>query len=412
MFAIRKSLLAAWPLLAALAVAANAHADAVTDWNTRAGEFITAARVGPATARRAMAAMQTAVYGAVNAITQRYPAGGMEPGSEIGGSIDAAVATSTHDVLVKLLPTQKTALDAAYQAAMAKVPDGKSRKSGIAAGRKSAAAILAIRQADLAESADDYRLPSMPEGHVQMSPEAQKTGPSRTPWLMPAVAAFRPAPPPAESSTTWARDFNEVKNFGGKYSTRRTPEQTVIAQFWEDDSPAIFYGLVRSVAEQPDREVTQNARLYMAVAQAVDDATMAVMDAKYAYKFWRPAEAIHFADRDDNQYTQADAAWAPLGPAPTDPEYPCARCIEAAAVSATLKAEIGNGPTPPLTTTSRTTPDVTRSWSSTEDMMREVNDARVFAGADFRTSTLVALDMGTKIGALAASRILATPPNP
>jgi hypothetical protein len=45
-------------------------------------------------------------------------------------------------------------------------------------------------------------------------------------------------------------------------------------------------------------------------------------------------------------------------------------------------------------------------------MMREVNDARVFAGADFRTSTLVALDMGQKIGELAAKQILATPPNP
>ena len=66
-------------------------------------------------------------------------------------------------MLVKLLPTQKPALDTAYQAALAKLPQGKSRKSGIAAGRKSAAAILAIRQMDLSEAADDYRLPTMPE---------------------------------------------------------------------------------------------------------------------------------------------------------------------------------------------------------------------------------------------------------
>jgi hypothetical protein len=412
MFFIRKPLPAAWALLAALGLTATARADAVTDWNSKAGEIIDAAGVGPATARRAMAAVQTAVYGAVNAITQRYPPGGMEPGSELGGSIDAAVATGTHDVLAKLFPTQKPAIDAAWQTAMARVPDGKSRKSGVAAGRKSAAAILAIREADLAEPADDYKLPTMPEGHVQMAASELKTGPSRTPWLMPAVAAFRPPPPPAESSTTWARDYNEAKNFGGTASTRRTPEQTVIAQFWEDDSPMIFYGVVRSVANQAEREVTQNARLYMAVAQAVDDATMAVMDAKYAYQFWRPVDAVHFADRDDNPYTEPDAAWKPLGPASRSPEYPCARCIEAAAVAATLKAEIGDGPTPPLTTTSRTAPDVTRSWTSVEDMMREVNDARVFAGADFRTSTLVALDMGTKIGKLAASQILALAPNP
>ena len=295
---------------------------------------------------------------------------------------------------------------------MAKVPDGKARQSGIAAGRKSAAAILAIREMDLTDPADDYKLPTMPEGHVQMTVGALVTGPVRTPWLMPGVGALRPAPPPAESSNTWAHDYNEARNFGGTTSARRTADQTAIAQFWEDDSPMIFYGLVRSVANQHGREVTQNARLYMAVAQAVDDATMAVMDAKYAYQFWRPVDAIHFADRDDNKYTQPDAAWTPLGPTSRHPEYPCARCIEAATVGATLKAAMGDGPTPPLTTTSRTAPGITRSWTSVEDMIREVGDARVYAGADFRTSTVVAMDMGKKIGELAAMQILAVLPNP
>ena len=410
MFTIRKSLQAAWLLMIALGFTA-AHADIVSDWNMKAGGFVESAKVGPAAARRAMAAVQTAVYGAVNAITQRYPAGGMEPGTAAGGSIDAAVATATHDVLLQLLPAQKAAIDAAYQAAMAKLPEGTAKKVGSEAGRRSAAAILAIREADLSEPADDYKLPAMPEGHVQVAVGALVNGPVRVPWLMTGVGAFRPDPPPAESSTTWAHDYNEVRNFGGSNSTRRTPEQTAIAQFWEDDSPMIFYGLVRSVTGQRGRDVTRNARLYMAVAQAVDDATMALMDAKYVYQFWRPVDAIHFADRDDNKYTAPDAAWTPLGPTASDPEYPCARCVEAAAVAAALKADMGDGPTAPLTTTSRTAPGVTRSWSSVEDMIREVSDARVDAGADYRASTLAAMDMGKKIGELAATQILSVPPN-
>jgi hypothetical protein len=366
--------------------------DAVVDWNIRALGFIAAGNSGPAATRRALAVVQTSVYGAVNAITARYPAGGMEPGTARGGSIEAAVASANRVALLALLPAGKSAIETAYQAEITKVAMGTARESGIAVGQKSAAAILAIRADDLAAAAD-------------ASP-----APPRIPWLMSDAAALRPAPPPAYTTPAWVRDFNEVRNFGGRSSTRRTAEQEKFALFWADESPAAIYDVVHSATGDPGREVTRNARLFMAVAQAADDASIATLDAKYAYGFWRPSEAIRNADKDGSEYTTPDATWTPLQEDSTLPEYPCARCVEAAAIAGVLKADIGTGAMPPLQASSRTAPDLARSWSSVEDMLREIADARVHAGADFRNSTVVGMQMGAPIAALAATQLLVTPP--
>jgi hypothetical protein len=54
----------------------------------------------------------------------------------------------------------------------------------------------------------------------------------------------------------------------------------------------------------PGREVAQNARMFAAVAQAMDDAMIAVFDAKYHYNFWRPVTAIRNGDNDGNDATE------------------------------------------------------------------------------------------------------------
>ena len=75
--------------------------------------------------------------------------------------------------------------------------------------------------------------------------------PQRKTWLMTSAAQFRPGAPPALNSAAWARDYNEVKALGGKASTRRTPEQTEVARFWEYSLPPIYHGVLRSVALHP-----------------------------------------------------------------------------------------------------------------------------------------------------------------
>jgi membrane-associated phospholipid phosphatase len=226
---------------------------------------------------------------------------------------------------------------------------------------------------------------------------------------MASAAQFRPAPPPALTSEAWVRDYNEVKAFGGKESTKRSAEQTEIARFWEYSLPAIYHGVVRSVAMAPGREVTQNARLFAAVAQAMDDGLIAVFEAKYYYNFWRPATAIRNGDIDGNNGTERDASWVSFIESPLHPEYPSAHSILASAVGMVLQAELGDGPMPVLATTSPTAKGATRQWTSVVAFTREVGEARVYEGVHYRTSTEIGAVMGKRIGELATTKLLGRP---
>jgi VCPO second helical-bundle domain len=168
----------------------------------------------------------------------------------------------------------------------------------------------------------------------------------------------------------------------------------------------IYFPVVRSVATAPGREPTQNARVLAIAAQAMDDAFIAVFDAKYHYNFWRPITAIRNGDLDGNDATARDASWLPFIDTPMHPEYPCAHCTVAAAVGAVLQAEIGTGPTPTLSTTSLTASGMVRSWTKIGDFVQEVANARIYDGVHYRNSTEVGTAMGKQIGELAAAKHL------
>lgn len=382
-------------IAAAMVVAApQAKADAVTDWNTIAGDMIVQARIGTPPAVRIMAIVQTAVHEAVAATQQATPA-----------SVDAAVAAASRASLAKLLPQQEAGITAAYRAAIARLGDSPAAAAGIAAGEQAAARVLAWRADDGAAGADRYRPHAAPGAYVPTAGVAAPHWPQRKPWLMADAAQFRPGPPPALDSAQWKRDFDEVKALGSRASRLRTPEQTEVARFWEYSLPPIYLAVVRSVATAPGRSVAQNARLFAAASQVMDDALIAVLDAKYHYGFWRPVTAIRNGDRDGHPGTEMEVGWAPLIDNPPHPEYPSAHSILAAAVGELLKAEVGQGTMPELSTSSPTANGATRRWRSVDAFVQEVADARVWEGIHYRTSTEVGVAMGRRIGALAAARL-------
>lgn len=373
-----------------------ARADVITDWNVRTGQLLADAKLGTPPAVRVMALVQTAVHEAVQRRT---------------GSAEAAVAAAHRAALLALVPAQKEAIEQAYQAALGTVADGPAKAAGIAAGEKAAAAVLAARADDSPAGPDTYRPHAAPGAYVPTAAVAATPWPRRKPWLMASAAQFRPAPPPALTSDTWARDYNEIKALGGRTGSQRNAEQTEVAKFWDYSLPPIYHGVVRSVALAPGRDVARNARLYAAVAQAMDDALIAVFDAKYAHNFWRPVTAIRNGDADGHDGTARDASWAPLVDNPMHPEYPSGHGILASAVGTVLKAEMkaepGKGPAPVLSTTSPTAAGVTRRWNSVDDFVREVSDARVWGGLHYRFTMDVSNAMGRQIGELAAAKVLA-----
>jgi hypothetical protein len=389
-----------------LLVGPMASADVVTDWNVIAADITVAGGLPPPPGNRTLALVQTTVYEAVNAITKRYPPDRIAVNAAPGASIDAAVAAANRAMLSRLVPSQQVAIDKAYGSAVAAIADGPAKTAGIATGEQAVVAVLAFRADDGAGAPERYRPTTTAGVYVPTPIPAVPQWAERKPWVMTSCDQFRPGPPPALTSEVWARDYNEIKAVGGKASSTRTPAQTEIARFWEATAPTIYYPVIRSVANAPGRDVTQNARLLAVTAQAIDDAMIAVFDGKYHYNFWRPVTAIRNGDIDGNDATERDAGWLPFIDTPMHPEYPCAHCIVSGAVGGVLIAEIGTGPTPMLSTTSPTAPGVVRSWTKVDDFMLEVASARIYDGVHYRNSTEVGTAMGKKIGALAAANAL------
>jgi hypothetical protein len=73
------------------------------------------------------------------------------------------------------------------------------------------------------------------------------------PFALQSADQFRPPPPPPPDSTAFASEIQEVRDLGGRVSTRRSSEQTQIAHFWSDFSytsspPGHWNDIVRNLA--------------------------------------------------------------------------------------------------------------------------------------------------------------------
>jgi hypothetical protein len=376
----------------------GARAESVANWANTTTDIATD---GPNTIRT-MALAQNAVYEAVNAITARYPRDRVDLGPTPDASIDAAIAAASRTVLLHEASALKDRTEAAYARALAAIAAGDARTRGISIGERAAADTLAKHSDDIGIT-EPYRPLTSPGVYVPTTFPLGYAFAQHRPWFMKSAAQFRPGPPPALTSALWARDYNEVKVVGSATSKVRTPEQTAIARFWATALPDVHMGVVHSIAIAPGREVTRNARLYAAVTAAMNDAEIAVLEAKYHYNFWRPITAIRNGDRNGNLATERDPDWTPLIATPLHPEYPCGHCVIASTVATVIRAEVGREPLPTLMSTSNTAPGLTRQWTQTEDVVKEVSEARILDGVHYRNSTEVANRMGAQVGALVAA---------
>lgn len=385
-------------LLVLSLAATAAHADAVADWADKTTEIATD---GPNTVRT-MALIQSAVYEAVNAITGRYPADHVDLGPTQGASIDAAIGAASRVILLHEAPDLSAATTAAYEQALKALPDDAARALGISVGERAAADVLAKHTDDMGNP-QPYRPIVTPGIYVPTTAVLGYASSQHKPWFLKSASQLRPGPPPALNSPIWARDYNETKNLGAVASTVRTAEQTRVARFWASALPDIHIGVVRSVATSGNREITRNARLYAAVTGAMNDAEISVFEAKYHYNFWRPITANRNGDIDGNAATERDAGWLPLIATPLQPEYPCGHCILASTIATVIRIENGSDPLPTLNTVSNTAPGERRYWASTEDLAREVSNARIWAGVHYRSSADAGMHMGEEIGKLVAA---------
>ena len=390
---IRKLLLAA----AAIVVAPPAFANVITDWNENAVALVTP-RMAPGTGQRVVAIMQVAMFDAVNSIERRYQPYLAQLPAASGTSKEAAATAAAGAVLASLIPQVQGQVKALTTSYLAPIADSDAKAEGIKLGETVAAKILEARAKDGADAPDSYRYKTKPGVYVPTAITVSSTWGNVAPFALANSSQFRPAAPVALNSSQWATDYNEIKDLGGKTSTKRSERQTEDAHFWLITGPQSTEPVVRQVVAARKMSVIDSARFMALTAVAAADAAIAVFDAKYHYEFWRPITAIRNGDQDDNAATERDATWQPIDNTPMHPEYPCAHCIVSGAVAAVVEAALGAADVPEVVMTSPTAPGATHRWTNIRAYADEVAYARIWAGFHYRFSVLVGQEMGRKIG--------------
>jgi hypothetical protein len=384
--------------------AVPACANVITDWDEKAVAVVMPPS-GPAgvtpvvyQAQRVMGMVHAAMFDAVNSIERRYRPYLVQLPADPTTSKEAAAAAAAAAVLATI--DQKTAdeMKGALTAYLAAIPDGAAKLDGIKLGEAVAAKILEARTNDGHDAPDAYRPRTTPGVYVPTAITAASMWPNVKPFAIASASQFRPNPPISLESTEWATDFNELKDYGGKFGAKRTAQQTETARFWLMAGPPAYHPFLRQLVTAKQMSVSDSARFMALAALGLNDALIAVFDAKYHYNFWRPITAIRNGDIDNNPATDREATWQPIDNTPMHPEYPCAHCILSGTVAGIIKTEFGTVDIPEIAVTSATAPGVTHRWTSMTAFAEEVANARIWAGFHYRFSTRVGTSMGYKIG--------------
>jgi len=357
---------------------------------------------------RALAAVHAAIHDALNAIDRRYQPYLVNV-SSAGASVDAAVATAAHDVLVHLSAAPN--VQPAYDAALAAIPDSAAKSAGIALGKLCADAVLARLAIDGTTAASEpVYVSTKAPGDYDFTPFNAPTPPGVV-GLFPGWGRVQawgidvrnhrvPGPDPL-GSLQYALDLQYLKAIGSVDSPWRTPEQTEIARFWAEGAPAGWNRIATTVIRAKRLDPWRAARVLALVNFAIADSFIASFDAKYQFRFWRPSSAIQRADEDGNPLTEQDADWKPLFSAPPYlvppiPDYPSNHAVVGAAAAEVLSHFFGDHVR--FSTTSTSLQGVTRSFRSFTDAAVENGLSRAYAGIHFIRAIADGYSQGRGIG--------------
>jgi hypothetical protein len=234
------------------------------------------------------------------------------------------------------------------------------------------------------------------------------------PFVLRRPDRFLPDPPPSLRSDEWVGEFNEVKAYGAANSGVRSGEQTAIAQFWSANVVRQYNRAGRDIAAARGLSRLDTARLAAMVNLVGADALMSVMHAKYHHLFWRPVTVIDPSavtgdgygtvpgPNDGNPATVEQPGWRPLLVTPNHPEYPAAHGVITSAMAEVFSAFLGTkridldlhgfDPTGPAGNL-----NAVQHFDRTNDLRRQIVDARVWAGVHYRFSGVAGVVLGRKV---------------
>ena len=386
--------------------------DVIVAWNEVAyNAAVTATYFGPLLFHhdRGFTMMHIAQHDALNAICRKYDQYAYN-GTDRYAHPVAAAAQAARDVMVTIYPDQAATFDAELAGWLATVSNGSAKTRGIALGKASAAAIIALRANDGIADWGAYT-PGTGPGKYQFVPPfdfvLQPRLATFQPFAVASPSQFRSSPPPSLTSSSYASSYNEVKSVGALNSTTRTQDQTEYAAFWWELSDAGWNRIARITATQEGLGLWRTARLFALNNMVILDGYISGWDSKFHYDFWRPYTAIRAGNTDGNSNTAMDAAWESYQTNPPVQDYPSTHSVLGKASSIVLAESFRTDHvTFDLNSYTALPGKEVRTYSSFDFAAIQNADSRVRAGIHFRFSTDAGLTMGGKVGSYAVSNVL------
>jgi hypothetical protein len=380
--------------------------NAVLHWSDIAASAIIVGPRPPASSSVLGGMVHGAMYDAVAATE-----GGLEPfatgvTASPGASADAAVAQAARDVLVARVPLQAAAVESAYVAYMASIPDGPAKDAGKAVGAAAAAGMLAMRSGDHFDDVVPYvQWPTGPGVFEPIAPTQPVTpglGLVR-PFTYDSPSDYRPSGPLNLKSRRYAKDVAELQKYGRVDSGARSSGQTETARFHTEQTFFQFNRTLRELANARGLDLRESARLLGYVNVATADTMIACWEAKYHFFFWRPNHAIQRADTDGNKATTRDTTWLPLIVG-NHPEYPSGHACFTGAVTESLRNYFGTKRVKLEISSTAVGAGPPRTYENLDELVTDVENARVWGGLHYRTTMIksakhfprIARDVGRK----------------
>jgi hypothetical protein len=346
--------------------------------------------------------VSVAVYDAVVAIEGGYEPYAAQPPASRQASSDVAAVTAAYRVLSHYFPASAGNLARDYSTSLAGASDGVGLTHGKRVGQAAADAIIRLRQNDGRNAPVVLDVAPAP-GVWRPTPNA--FAPMLAPWLgFVQPLALRsptqiPLPgPDALGTDAYARDFAEVKAYGGPEGTSaRDAAQTQTALFWNANLALQYQMALRDQVTRRGLDIVTSARAFALLNAGGADSIIACWRAKYDYAYWRPITAIRTADTDGNDATEPDPQWTSHGVAPPYPDYTSGHACVTGAVSHTFSHLFGAGPLdldiPSLTSAP------SRHYDTAGALDTETMNARIWLGIHFRKAMTDGNRLGHEVSA-------------
>lgn len=368
--------------------------DQVLEWNQIFIDTLIATSTANSSSQRLGAIVHTAIFDAFNGIERRYTPVFVDAEAPNGASRRAAVVAAAYVTLVGLFPARQAALEAKYDASIAALSDdgedgGQSRERGIAWGTEVANAVLAWRAADGFSASYPAFTGGLAVGQWRPTPpsfgamSAQGLAFTDT-FVLVHSAQFQPPSPRTLVSSTYADDFNRVKDLGRLTGSTRTGDQSLLAVFWEGNASIHWNQAANQIARANHLSMSDSNRLLALLNIAMADTAITTWSGKRFYGAvstevtWRPVTAIPLADFDGNPDTAAEPGWLPLINTPSHPEYPAGHPSLNGAAATVLRLHFADEQLFTLTTG-----QTKRTYTSIAQARSDGNNGRIWGGMHF-----------------------------